>query len=289
LRVSATRFDIVIPTLRRPTLSQLLLALDLGRGPAPERVVIVDDRARGATRPLPEFRSKLHHRVTILRSQGHGPAAARNLGWRACRAPWIVFLDDDVLLPPDWLVRLHGDLARLGEKVVGSQGRSESVASSRGLAADVAYRRGALESLHGFDERFLHAHRADADLAIRARRAGYSLARGRRRALHPIGPRRPLASVRAQTRNADDVLLAALHGAEPRRIGASSESGDALLDRTWREAALQTANRVLVPPAALYHRLRGHARVSRLARRGELAWPPAPQRTSAAVALEGRA
>jgi GT2 family glycosyltransferase len=185
--VSATRFDIVIPTLRRPSLSQLLLALDLGRGPSPERVVVVDDRASGAAQPLPDFRRKLRGRVSVLRSGGRGHAAARNLGWRASSAPWIAFVDDDVLLPEDWLARLHADLAALGEKVAGSQGR---------IPSDVAYRRSALETLSGFDERFLLARREDSDLAARAQSAGYELRRGRRRGT------RSMRSARARERAA---------------------------------------------------------------------------------------
>ena len=42
----------------------------------------------------------------------------------------------------------------------------------------MAYRRAALESVHGFDERFPRAYREDADLAVRVRRAGWRLTRG---------------------------------------------------------------------------------------------------------------
>ena len=46
------------------------------------------------------------------------------------------------------------------------------------ITADMAYRRVALESVHGFDERFPRAFREDADLAVRVRAAGWRLTRG---------------------------------------------------------------------------------------------------------------
>ncbi len=187
------RFDIVIPTLRKPSVSQLLLALDLARGPAPEGVIVVDDRPSPAEpRPLPVFTGQLRDRVEVLRSGGRGQAFARNLGWRAGSAPWVVFLDEDIVPPHEWLARLHADLSRLDEKVAGSRGRIRVPApstlerdvigleSAGWLAADMAYRRSALEALGGFDEWFLSAYRDDAELSQRALFSGYALSRGRR-------------------------------------------------------------------------------------------------------------
>lgn len=190
---AGARCDIVISTLRKPALSQLLLALDLARGPAPERVIVVDDRPRPADpRPLPEFTGQLRGRVQVLRSDGRGQAFARNLGWRAGSAPWVVFLDEDVVPPHEWLARLHSDLARLDEKVAGSRGRIRvpsastlerdviGLESAGWLSADMAYRRRALEELEGFDDWFLHGHRDDLELSQRALLAGHVLSRGRR-------------------------------------------------------------------------------------------------------------
>jgi histidinol-phosphate phosphatase family protein len=337
------RFDLVIPTLRRPSLSQLLLALDTGRGPAPGRVIIVDDRPRPAfARELPEFRGKLRGRVEVVRSGGRGPAAARNLGWRACSAPWIAFVDDDVLTPESWLARLHDDIANLDKNVAGSQGRIHvphpagraatdwersviGLESARWITADMTYRRSALELLGGFDERFMRAYREDSELAIRALRAGYRLVRGRRDALHPIRQGRALVSVRAQAGNADDVLLTALHGIAWRRavsatggrfprhvvitlaafagaLGAlGSSPAVALLGalvwltgtaelaaariiagpRTPSEIALMIGTSMLIPPVAVYQRLRGYARVGWLLLRGQLARRPRPLRRRA--------
>src|SRR4051812_18038424 len=109
-------FAVVIPTIGRPSLGRLLSALDSGKGPRPEAVVVVDDRSRQDS-PLPLPRNDLP--LTVLQSGGHGPAAARNVGWRASDAEWICFLDDDVVTGDDWPAELAADLAAADASVVG--------------------------------------------------------------------------------------------------------------------------------------------------------------------------
>jgi cellulose synthase/poly-beta-1,6-N-acetylglucosamine synthase-like glycosyltransferase len=82
----------------------------------------------------------------------------------------------------------------------------------------MAYRRRALAAVGGFDERFPRAFREDAELAYRVRRAGWTLARGRRRVTHPVRPEGPWVSLRAQRGNADDALLRRLYGARWREL-----------------------------------------------------------------------
>ena len=99
-------FSIVVPTIRRESLYRLLTALEDQHGPSPESVVIVDDRPGRA--PTLQVDSSLP--VTVLRSGGRGPAAARNTGWRATTTRWVCFVDDDVVTPPGWLAALAADL-----------------------------------------------------------------------------------------------------------------------------------------------------------------------------------
>ncbi|MCW2615705.1 MAG: hypothetical protein JWN08_2699 [Frankiales bacterium] len=217
-----TQAEVVVPTLGRPSLHAVLAPL-VGRIP----VVVVDDRAGGADLALPDG-------VRVLRSGGRGPAAARNTGWRACRAPWVAFLDDDVVPPDDWVDRLRADLQECGDDVGGTQGRvrvplpadrrpTDWERSTAGLesavwaTADLAYRREVLEQVGGFDERFPRAYREDADLGLRVVAAGWRIGQGQRRVDHPVRPSSWWQSVRSQRGNADDVLMRALHGRSWRR------------------------------------------------------------------------
>ena len=102
-------FAIVIPTIGRESLQQLLSSLDTDDGPAPVAVVVVDDRPAPTETPIATAATRLP--VTVLHSGGRGPAAARNVGWRRTQARWVCFLDDDVLPGPDWLTAVTEDLA----------------------------------------------------------------------------------------------------------------------------------------------------------------------------------
>ena len=226
------RYAVVVPTLGRPSLRRLLDALAAQQGARPDEVVVVDDRPDAVAAPpldVPPATGPDAPPLRVLRGWGHGPAAARNLGWRVTTAEWVVFLDDDVLPPAGWTTALASDLAALDPAVGGSKGRivvplpedrrpTDWERSTAGLeaalwaTADMAYRRAALLAVDGFDERFPRAYREDADLALRVRRAGWQLVRGTRSVTHPVRPAPAAVSVRVQRGNADDALMRRLHG-----------------------------------------------------------------------------
>ena len=224
--------DVVIPTVGRASLRRLLDALLDGPAPGPERVVLVDDRVEPAA---PLIEGPLPPGVVVLPSGGRGPAAARNLGWRSGSAEWVAFLDDDVVPPAGWRAALAADLEHLPDDVAASQGRlvvplpegrrptdwERNVAgleSARWATADMAYRRVALASVGGFDERFRRAFREDADLGARVVAAGWRIVTGHRECLHPVRPADRWVSVRLQAGNADDALMRALHGRRWREV-----------------------------------------------------------------------
>ncbi|AGZ41600.1 putative 55.3 kDa protein in thcA 5'region [Actinoplanes friuliensis DSM 7358] len=222
--------SIVVPTVGRPSLTALLEALSAGAPcPLPTELILVDDRPSART-PLslpPGIEAR------IIAGRAAGPAAARNLGWRAARHAWVAFLDDDVLPGPDWAVRLAEDLTGTG--AAGVQGRlhvplpadrrptdwervTAALADGAWITADMAYRREALEAAGGFDERLPRAFREDAELAHRVRQAGGRLVRGTRTVTHPVRPESRWVSVRTQRGNADDALLRRLYGPSWREL-----------------------------------------------------------------------
>jgi HAD superfamily hydrolase (TIGR01662 family) len=220
-------FDVVIPTVGRPSLDVLLRSLAAARGPRPGRVILVDDRRR-ADAPLFPGRRPSDLSVEVLRGAGAGPAAARNRGWRASRAEWVAFLDDDVVIPDNWLSDLDRDLHSAGD-AAGTQGRIQvplpvdrrptdwerSVHGLEGAtwaSADIAYRRHALQRVGGFDERFGRAYREDADLGLRMVSAGLRIVRGRRAVRHPVPAAPSWISLARQAGNFDDPLMDRIHG-----------------------------------------------------------------------------
>ncbi|MEU4561111.1 glycosyltransferase [Actinoplanes sp. NPDC023936] len=235
-----TDVTIVIPTLGRPSLFELVAAL-------PEGIptLVVDDRADPGAAPL-----DLPPHVRVLPGRAAGPAAARNVGWRAARTEWVVFLDDDVLPGDGWAEQLAADLRDAdsrdadprdadprdgGPPVGGVQGRlrvplpsgrrptdwervTAALADGEWITADMAYRRSALALAGGFDERLPRAFREDAELAHRVREAGFLLRRGLRETTHPVRGESRWVSVRTQRGNADDALLRHLYGPRWRAV-----------------------------------------------------------------------
>ncbi|GGX28576.1 glycosyltransferase family 2 protein [Streptomyces lomondensis] len=224
-------YAVVIPTLGRPSLRTCLHALAEATGPGPVRVVLVDDRPeRDRTFLTADVPPSLRSRTVVVPGGARGPAAARNLGWRAAGdVPWIVFLDDDVVPGPTWGDDLTLDLAAATDRTAAITARIEvplppdrrptdwerntaGLATARWITADMACRRAALAAVGGFDERFRRAFREDADLALRLLDAGWTLTGGRRTTTHPVRPAGRWISVRLQAGNADDVLMTRLHG-----------------------------------------------------------------------------
>jgi histidinol-phosphate phosphatase family protein len=224
---------VVVPTVGRASLWACLRALAEQSMPVEVPVVLVDDRVSGddlAARIGDELTPDHGLDLHVVRAGGGGPARARNIGWRHSRTPWVSFLDDDVVPDHDWFATLLQDLEKAdAADAVGSTGRvrvplpadraptdwergTAGLQTARWITADLTYRRSALSSVGGFDERFPRAFREDADLALRVTRGGGEIVAGDRRITHPVRPVDDWVSLRQQAGNADDCLMRALHG-----------------------------------------------------------------------------
>lgn len=298
--MTALSFDIVVPTVGRPSLNELLRSLGECSGPQPTLVLIVCDGVDHAAVSLKGVASWVASRCRVIATRGRGPAATRNEGWAASRAEWVVFLDDDVLPASDWLARLSADLQSAASTVAGSQGRIVvplpstrpptdwernvgGLERARWATADMAYRRRVLEELGGFDERFMRAYREDTEFGLRVVRAGYDIVEGSRTVVHPVRPADRWVSIRLQSGNADDALMRALHG------------------RTWRaDAGASTGRRsrhLVVAGAALIaaigtvfgrRRIAATGAVTWAAGTAELAWArisPGPRTADEVIAM----
>ncbi|MBC5814944.1 MAG: glycosyltransferase [Candidatus Eremiobacteraeota bacterium] len=230
-----TAIDVVIPTIGRSSLGVLLASFGQAPENWPQSILIVDDREDASTPlDLGDISDSFASRIRILKGKASGPASARNIGFEKAAAPWIAFLDDDVIAHPEWLNELRGDLETLEDRVAASQGNvrvplpqtrkatdwERNVAClehAQWITADMAYRRSVLQEVRGFDERFRRAFREDSDLALRVIDAGYEIVKGARSVLHPVRPSDRWISVRLQAGNADDALMRHRYGRDWRQ------------------------------------------------------------------------
>jgi glycosyltransferase involved in cell wall biosynthesis len=154
----------------------------------------------------------------------HGPAAARNAGWRAAQSEIIAFTDDDCVPAPRWLA---AGLDALAADVDGAYGRivvplpdrptdyerdAAGLERGEGVTANCFYRRSALAAVGGFDERFTAAWREDADLFFTLlERGGRVVAVPDAIVVHPVRPAPWGVSLRQQRKSLFDALLYKKH------------------------------------------------------------------------------
>ena len=193
--------SIVIPTLRRhAVLARALGRLEGQRGDF--EVLVVDDPARDDTGAVAEAIGRRGYPVRQVHG-GPGPAIKRNAGWRAARAPLVLFLDDDVLAGPR-LIAAHLDAhAREPQETVAVLGplewarelrvtpfmrfledgiqfdyraiRGDDAGWGRFYTANLSIKRALLERAGGFDESFKYPSYEDLELARRLHDVGLVL------------------------------------------------------------------------------------------------------------------
>jgi GT2 family glycosyltransferase len=200
--------SVVVPTCGRAELLERCLAALMHQS-LPGRhyeIIVVDDQPDVRTRQLVSVWRAGGDAggpdVTYLANDGrHGPAAARNLGWRSARAPIVAFTDDDTVPAPDWLRR---GLDAFDDSVDALCGRidmplpstptdyerdAQQLESAEFVTANCFCRKSVLAALGGFDERFRLAWREDSDLHFRLLATGARIARAPLAVVvHPVRP-----------------------------------------------------------------------------------------------------
>lgn len=225
------RASVIVPTYRRPQLLARCLGALLAQDFAPStyEILVADDAACEETRHQVEClaaRAQLcGTNVRYVPVTGrHGPAAARNAGWHAARAPILAFTDDDCIPDRGWL---SAGVAALSEGVVGAAGRlvvpcpevqtdfarnTALLASAEFVTANCFYRRDALAEIGGFDERFPCAWREDSDLFFSVMESGGRVVRALDAVVvHPVRPAPWGISIRQQRLSQYNALLYKKH------------------------------------------------------------------------------
>jgi GT2 family glycosyltransferase len=183
---AALAVSVVVPTCGRlDLLDRCLDALTRQTLPGPNyEVIIVDDEPSHNTLHLVAgWRARTVDRgprlVYVSNAGPHGPAAARNRGWRTAQSPIIAFTDDDTVPSPAWLA---SGLAAFADGVDALCGRIEMplpamptdyqrdarlLETAEFVTANCFCRKDVLARLEGFDERFTCPWREDSDLHFR--------------------------------------------------------------------------------------------------------------------------
>lgn len=215
---------VVVPTYRRAEfLDRCLGALTAQTfDPGAWEIVVADDAASEATRrQVDGWASTSAVCIRYTTPVGaHGPAAARNAGWRAAQGATIAFTDDDCIPDSGWLA---SGLAALEAEAGAAAGRvivplperptdyerdTAGLETAEFVTANCFVRREALEAVGGFDERYATAWREDSDLHFSLLARGYRIVRANRAVVvHPVRPARWGTSLKQQRKSLFNALL----------------------------------------------------------------------------------
>jgi GT2 family glycosyltransferase len=222
------RASIVIPTYRRPDLlTRCLAALARQSFPTTDfEVIVVDDAAQEDTCQQVESLRTVDFQPRYITITGrHGPAAARNAGWRAARGDVIAFTDDDCIPDSGWLAAGLAHFAKksiiavTGQTIVplppqptDYERNTAGLETSEFITANCFCRRHVLQAIGGFDEQFTAAWREDSDLHFRLLNTGGKIVRASDAVvLHPVRSAPWGISLREQRKALFEALLFRKH------------------------------------------------------------------------------
>jgi GT2 family glycosyltransferase len=129
-------YSAVIPTKDRWEAVGEAVRVLLGQTRLPERIVVVDASAPAYALPdeLAAHAARLAVEVVVAASRP-STSAQRNLGARAINTPIVLFLDDDVRLPPDYAETLLARWEAAGLEALGGLAGTPAVVPRQGAVA----------------------------------------------------------------------------------------------------------------------------------------------------------
>jgi len=185
--MSEPRISVVVPTVDRVMLLERTLRGLAAQDGVDFEVIVVHDGDAGVKTLLDAWSPRLPLRALQVPERGAVPK--RNVGWRAARAPFIAFTDDDCEPAPGWLRTAAKAFDEADPNVDLLQGRVDAHPDDGDVAgafkrtievhqhyegypnANLVYRRSALERVGGYDDAYWGAGE-DSDLAHRVIESG---------------------------------------------------------------------------------------------------------------------
>lgn len=111
-KMSKIHFSVVVPAYNAAdTLDETLASLRTQTFPMWE-AIIVDDGSTDSTATIAYSWAQRDNRFRVILQSNGGESAARNTGIRAARNDWLVFLDSDDWLAPQYLERMAKQIAK---------------------------------------------------------------------------------------------------------------------------------------------------------------------------------
>lgn len=189
------RFSVIVPVHNGEGYLQRCLQALFKSSRKPDEIVVVDD---ASTDSSADCARQGGARVLSLANGPNGPAAARNRGAGIAEGDVLVFVDADVMVHPDTLLKVEHYLAshpdvpalfgsyddspphrglvtlykNLQHHFVHQHGQREA---STFWAGAGAIRRDVFLKMGGFDERYARPSVEDIELGLRLRRAGFRI------------------------------------------------------------------------------------------------------------------
>jgi glycosyltransferase involved in cell wall biosynthesis len=90
-------------------------------------ILVIDNASTDDTRNVVESERSVQPQVRYVHEPTVGVSRARNAGWRAARAEYVVYLDDDAIAEPPWLERMLGFLESKAPRLGAVGGRIEPI------------------------------------------------------------------------------------------------------------------------------------------------------------------